>query len=287
MIFTVACVYWLISSCTNGEAFQYNEDVLLSEKVRQFKSYNNTVIESKYIEPLIKLYNPDDYTIRMGDSKEEMYTYITGDGLGVLEPQWVKYYYHHFLSKGYNFIHFECVETEGLYGDKTYSKIEVEVIKIPEEKIDRFSAKEYKTLNKEYSSEITDKETFYIWTDIINYEENFRIWTPVDFYVPLHIINNILSSSVNYIGEEYEFLKQVEDENLNYSYWDFLYFSVVTATTLGYGDILPNVTYVRVIVAIQTIVGVILIGVFVSQKFKEITDTNANTDKEFLNNASS
>ncbi|HEU4434685.1 MAG TPA: potassium channel family protein [Pyrinomonadaceae bacterium] len=40
-----------------------------------------------------------------------------------------------------------------------------------------------------------------------------------------------------------------------WSYWDFVYFSTVTQTTVGYGDIVPNSTSVRAIVVVQLIMG--------------------------------
>ena len=40
-----------------------------------------------------------------------------------------------------------------------------------------------------------------------------------------------------------------------WSFWDFLYFSAITQTTVGYGDILPNSTPVRILVIFQVLVG--------------------------------
>lgn len=60
------------------------------------------------------------------------------------------------------------------------------------------------------------------------------------------------------------------NEEINLSLNDFLYFSAVTITTLGYGDILPNSGGIRFLVMIETIAGVIILGLFVSQKFKEL-----------------
>jgi len=44
-----------------------------------------------------------------------------------------------------------------------------------------------------------------------------------------------------------------------FSFLDFLYFSFVTVTTLGYGDIVPNSTLVRLLVVMQIIIGLLLI----------------------------
>ena len=47
-------------------------------------------------------------------------------------------------------------------------------------------------------------------------------------------------------------------------YLDFLYFSVITQTTVGYGDILPNRTLIRCFVVIQVIVGLVLLGIIIN-----------------------
>ena len=49
-----------------------------------------------------------------------------------------------------------------------------------------------------------------------------------------------------------------------WGYLDFLYFSAITQTTVGYGDILPNKTSVRMLVVIQILVGYFVIVTMVS-----------------------
>lgn len=54
----------------------------------------------------------------------------------------------------------------------------------------------------------------------------------------------------------------------NFSFWDTLirmvYFSVVTNTTLGYGDIVPISNRARIIVGSQSIIGLVLMGLFLN-----------------------
>ena len=45
-----------------------------------------------------------------------------------------------------------------------------------------------------------------------------------------------------------------------WSFWDFLYFSGITLTTVGYGDILPNTTRIRMLVLSEVLVGLFLLG---------------------------
>lgn len=43
-----------------------------------------------------------------------------------------------------------------------------------------------------------------------------------------------------------------------WSYWDFVYFSGISITTVGYGDILPNTTAVRLLVLTEVLLGIVL-----------------------------
>jgi hypothetical protein len=53
-----------------------------------------------------------------------------------------------------------------------------------------------------------------------------------------------------------------------WSYWDFLYFSVVSQTTVGFGDILPNATSIRLLVVSQIILGYALLVVLLNLVFR-------------------
>jgi hypothetical protein len=46
-----------------------------------------------------------------------------------------------------------------------------------------------------------------------------------------------------------------------WSFWDFLYFSTIVQTTVGFGDILPNSTVIRMLVVIQILLGYTLLVV--------------------------
>jgi hypothetical protein len=53
-----------------------------------------------------------------------------------------------------------------------------------------------------------------------------------------------------------------------WSYWDFLYFSAITQFTVGYGDILPNSTSVRIVVLLQTCIAALLLVVVINVAFR-------------------
>jgi hypothetical protein len=45
---------------------------------------------------------------------------------------------------------------------------------------------------------------------------------------------------------------------------DFVYFSIVSATSTGYGDILPNNQIIRILVSFQILLSLLLFGLFLN-----------------------
>jgi len=50
-------------------------------------------------------------------------------------------------------------------------------------------------------------------------------------------------------------------------FWRMFYFSAMTITTVGYGDIVPITTPARILTAVEAILGVVLIGLFLNSLF--------------------
>lgn len=62
-----------------------------------------------------------------------------------------------------------------------------------------------------------------------------------------------------------EFLAGIDNSTSRlWSLMDFVYFSTITQTTVGYGDILPNSSLIRALVAIQILIGYALLVVAVN-----------------------
>lgn len=62
----------------------------------------------------------------------------------------------------------------------------------------------------------------------------------------------------------YTLLPYIMFNHSNMTFWDNLYFSAVTITTLGYGDITPLNTYTRLFAMAEAILGVVLVGLFLN-----------------------
>lgn len=70
-------------------------------------------------------------------------------------------------------------------------------------------------------------------------------------------IYSIIYHSLNAITSSYSYLN-------GYSFWDYIYYSIVTFTTLGYGDLVPkaNIGY-RLLAGSEAFTGAFMIGLFV------------------------
>lgn len=56
------------------------------------------------------------------------------------------------------------------------------------------------------------------------------------------------------------------------SYWRMLYFSAITATTVGYGDVVPIRGKSRLLSGLEAVLGIVLIGLFLNSLAREIGD---------------
>lgn len=64
------------------------------------------------------------------------------------------------------------------------------------------------------------------------------------------------------------------------SYARMFYFSAVTITTLGYGDIVPITNTARLLVATEAIAGIVLIGLFLNALFQERNHPSSTNENQ-------
>jgi hypothetical protein len=95
------------------------------------------------------------------------------------------------------------------------------------------------------------------------YSTNQELFLTAKCKLDLNTIKVLTQKQLVEVGQEIELHRQdLASEGVRYwSFWDFLYFSGITLTTVGFGDILPNNTRVRQIVLLEVLCGVVLLVV--------------------------
>ncbi len=69
----------------------------------------------------------------------------------------------------------------------------------------------------------------------------------------------------NILAQKAEKLKIIKPSSSEiWSFLDFVYFSTITQATVGYGDMLPNSTGIRMIVALQVLIGLALLVIVIN-----------------------
>ncbi len=273
IIFLMSLIYWKITVKSNGDDFSFNKDIILTKKVNKFKSKFNTNIDNNYIENLINSYNEYDLTVRLGETKENSLLFKIGEkDLKKISFDWAYYYYTNMYNQGYNYISYEVGDGVEIFDNNEYIQIILKFAQIPENKINRTSPSQYIKLDSAYEKYITESNTFNVYVDKIRFTENLDWRRNNCSLYPISESMHLLLNSINYLGDEYDYVKELNSNIYSYEYIDFLYFSAITATTLGYGDILPNSKLVRILVALETVFEVIIMGIFISLKFKELND---------------
>jgi hypothetical protein len=71
-------------------------------------------------------------------------------------------------------------------------------------------------------------------------------------------------NSINKALTEYAKTVLGSPSNFYDNYWRMFYFSTVTITTLGYGDIIPTTNKTRMLISTEAILGILLIGLFLN-----------------------
>jgi Ion channel len=104
------------------------------------------------------------------------------------------------------------------------------------------------------------------WVDLSSkYQEPY----PIDAYK--EISSTVNANLENRLQQERTHLASLSKSTSEYwSFMDFLYFSAITQSTVGYGDILPNSTSVRIVVMVQVLVGIFLIVVAINLAASDI-----------------
>lgn len=89
---------------------------------------------------------------------------------------------------------------------------------------------------------------------------------PAKYLIPN--IQGLAMPSIVFDRVQLEKLKEIVDYNNGIiktnSFWRMLYFSAVTISTIGYGDIVPVDDTLRLVISFEAIIGIIFIGLFIN-----------------------
>jgi Ion channel len=67
-----------------------------------------------------------------------------------------------------------------------------------------------------------------------------------------HAILGLFADAISFPDYSLIAMQKVTFGDYQYKTLDFLYFSAITITTVGFGDIVPNSQYIRVLVMVET-----------------------------------
>ncbi len=107
-------------------------------------------------------------------------------------------------------------------------------------------------------NEVDISELFVLYTKNLDEEDNIEIVNVVKYVFPISdiVFEKLILQHSKVDGQSLEIN--------NISFWRMLYFSIVTGSTLGYGDILPITPLARTLISIEVILCVILMGMFLN-----------------------
>lgn len=252
--------YWGIANNNQGQDYIFQEDILFKRKSISFQEEAKINIPEEITIKLITKFDQNSWAIPMTDGTHLVLRYnYSLKGLTSIGLDWANYYVSKFENEGYNFLALRMIKPEAVVAGHKLTKFLLEIVKIPKENYTRADPQELLILDDIEQEKIEKSKKYYIYVPFQGENcYNFR-----DEYYELKIMTNIISSSVNFLDNDISIIDKYERQNkFKYSLIDFLYFSAVTITTLGYGDILPNSSIIRCLVMFETLIGMILIAVF-------------------------
>lgn len=270
--FIFGVIYCYIANDTKGQAFVFQEDILLQSKNKEFQKEMKIRINDNVTKELFINYNKDFILMKMNRYDSSFISFnLTSSGLVPIGSAWANYYIAKWKSQGFNYYSARIIEKDQLiFGNTDYTKILFYIYSIPVKAVHQ----EFRDTTGKYPPHLTDTvpiekvQDFYIWIN----ETEFRYLRDYLSYngkpkkiISLDYSKYILSNAVNYLDNAIDIIYKYETQShFKYSFVDFLYFSAVTITSLGYGDILPNSTLVRGLVMTETIMGTIIMAISIS-----------------------
>ncbi len=222
--------------------------------------------------------------------------------------EWADYYYHYYKDKSYNSFSINSV-TDAIYVeyDKVNSKsyiLEVELYQVTNEYYSDSSVfNDYHVPGYSWKTfDVVSTETIQLLIEerdllqLMEFEEGVRKGlhdicnslvlnskpfqlifgdneqeTNVDFIMNFDNFLPLLMQSSSYPDDLPYKLQEIMNDKKVGTFCDYFYFSVVSITTLGFGDMVPNTTAIRFLVVIEAILGLLIMGGIITHAFESKT----------------
>ncbi|WP_432666786.1 potassium channel family protein [Wukongibacter baidiensis] len=264
-------LYWSFATFSNNENFIFQNDIKVNAISKTLYYKFDTKYSKKDIANIIKDKSYFMVCMKSAVAKEDIF-FVDGE----IGDSWADLYYNSFLKSGYTHYDQEFIlemknpidnpyiaTEEEFFLREGQTKDELPLLKMYKINLYKANGNENKII-LESNKEKYEKRTCYIFTEhnlnTLSIEGKQIELLPLSFGLGVK-----LSKSYNLQDNSIWQFKEIEMGKVPYQIMDFLYFSAVTITTLGYGDILPNSTIIRCMVMLQTLSGLIIIGIFISR----------------------
>jgi voltage-gated potassium channel len=252
--------YWKLANVSHGSYFIYQLELEINTKSQLFmKNLNLNYHNNALSNSIKKLFSLNEYNrniITFTDSQKNNVVFSIDGDIG---DNWAEFYTSLYSMQGYT--HFSVInENQDLLNGKYITqKLSLSFYKVEESK------EKFNLIDKTKDNYI--KKTVSIWVNNYSEVKNIlRIKENVLYPTELYL-KPLTTHCVTFLDNSPIILKNIQNEEPNYPLNDYLYFSAVTLTSLGYGDILPYSSLARGLVMLETISGVIIIGLLVSSLF--------------------
>ncbi|QHQ61686.1 hypothetical protein Ana3638_13645 [Anaerocolumna sedimenticola] len=274
--FLFGYLYCYIANYSNGQSFVFQEDILLQTKNIEFQKELNININQNITKDLFLNYDKNFILTKLTKNDSPLITFnLSSAGIKPIGVTWANYYIAKWKSEGFNFCSAEILARNQVVMDKTkYVKIMFSIYNIPTDTFDIISSKELVYLPQVYSMLVKKQHGFFIWINENELDLTNEHWTFTgnnNKFATLDYGKLFISNSINYLDSAVDIIYNYETQSkFKYPLIDFLYFSAVTITTLGYGDILPNSSLVRGLVMTETMIGAIILAISISFLYDRI-----------------
>lgn len=300
--FTCGVIFQSIARQTNGRDFIFQEDIKIKLQAKALKDLTNINVDDYIICDLIKnnellkdsiSFKKDNNnlttfttynTSSLNKDIVENFEFTENEGtlcVNEIGKYWAELYCSDFYHKGISYYQFEVNESinaplnVGFKNEKLYP-VTILLFGSKNTNLDFPQPNnDIRLLNKNQDKsnyDLISKCTILISDEsfIFKLKENEN-QSNNNYNHMYSNLTNLLQHSINFISYDYNMINDnfniIEVNGIRYPLIDFLYYSAVTITTTGYGDILPNSTTVRTIVMFETFFGIGIPGFFVSLLF--------------------